>query len=230
MLSDKRLQKITEAIAKRQWDLTVILENVHDPHNLGAVMRSCESIGITEVFILYTEATTNPDRYIGRNATGGVSKWIKSHFYDNMDECFNDVRKKYDKIYATHLREDSQSIYEKDTCTSMAFLFGNEHAGVSEAALARCDGNIMIPMQGLAESLNVSVACSIMLYETMRQRIVKGLYNKKFDRNDPMMSDMLNTYVRKTKPRIFSINPQVLYDQVDDFLLRKSKLDQSIKE
>ncbi len=221
MLSDQRIEKILNAIGKRQWDLTVILENVHDPHNVGAVMRSCESIGITEVYIVYTEETTNPDRYIGRNASGGVSKWIKALFYTDLEQCLEDVRKKYDKIYATHLYEDSESVYGKDMTTSMAILLGNEHAGVSKKALDLCDGNIMIPMQGLAESLNVSVACSIILYETMRQRIDKGLYDQPYDHANDRMNGLMKQFVRKASPRIFSIKPQILFDQVDEYLKKQ---------
>jgi tRNA (guanosine-2'-O-)-methyltransferase len=221
MLSDLRIEKLLQTIAKRQWNLTVILENVHDPHNVGAVMRTCESVGITEVYILYTEETSNPDRYIGRNATGGVSKWIDSHFYTDLEECFNDVKKKYSRIYATHLYEDSVSVYEKNLCESMALVMGNESDGISKKALSMCDGNLMIPMQGLAESLNVSVACSIILYEAMRQRIKNGLYNHSYDHQDPKMQGLLKKFVKVAKPRIHSINPQVLFDQVDDYLSRK---------
>jgi tRNA (guanosine-2'-O-)-methyltransferase len=220
VLTDERLLKITSAIAKKQWNITVILENVHDPHNIGAVMRSCESIGITELYIVYTEETTNPDRYIGRNATGGVSKWVKAYFFNSLESCFDVVRSKYDKIYATHLYQDAQNIYDMDLCTSMAILLGNEHAGVSDKALSMCDGNIMIPIHGMAESLNVSVACSIILYEAMRQRTAAGLYDVKYDPQDVRMSTMLDKYIRKTKPRIYSINPQILYDQVEDFFIR----------
>ncbi len=218
MLSDERIEKILSAIAKRQWNITVILENVHDPHNLGAVMRSCESVGITEVHIVYTEETTNPDRYIGRNASGGVSKWIDAHFYTDLKVCFDTVKAKYEKIYATHLYKDSVSVYEKDLCKSMAFLFGNEHKGISDEALAMTDGNIMIPMQGLAESLNVSVACSICLYETMRQRMEADFYCKSFDINDERMAGMLDKYLKSAQPRIYEKIQTVLHEIIHNYL------------
>jgi tRNA (guanosine-2'-O-)-methyltransferase len=222
MLSDKRIEKLLSAIAKRQWDITVILENVHDPHNLGAVMRSCESVGITEVHILYTEETTNPDRYIGRNASGGVSKWIDAHFYTDLRTCFDTVKSKYDKIYATHLYTDSVSVFEKDLTASMAFLFGNEHSGISPEALSMTDGNIMIPMQGLAESLNVSVACSICLYETLRQRMDANLYDKSFDAHNEGMAGLLDKYLSNASPRIYEKNKTVLFEKVNDYLIRKA--------
>ncbi len=220
MLSDERIEKLLTAIAKRQWDITVILENVHDPHNLGAVMRSCESVGITEVHIVYTEETTNPDRYIGRNASGGVSKWIDAHFYTDLKTCFETVKSRYEKIYATHLYRDSVSVYEKDLTTSMAFLFGNEHRGISPEALSMTDGNIMIPMQGLAESLNVSVACSICLYETLRQRMSANLYEKSYDPANPRMAGLLDKYLKNARPRIYEKNQVVLHDMVDAYLKR----------
>jgi tRNA (guanosine-2'-O-)-methyltransferase len=218
MLSEERIEKLLRTIGKRQWDVTVILENVHDPHNLGAVLRSCETVGITEVYILYTEQTTNAARYIGRNASGGVSKWIKAHFFTDLNACFTAVKSKYDKIYATHLYEDSVSIYEKKLTTSMAFLFGNEHNGISKEALALTDGNIMIPMQGLAESLNVSVACSIMLYEMMRQRLEVGLYDKSFDLNDEKSNALLHSFLQNTQPRIYEKDSTILYKIVLEYL------------
>jgi tRNA (guanosine-2'-O-)-methyltransferase len=218
MLTDERRDKILDVIAKRQWNITVVLENVHDPHNVGAVLRSCESIGITEVYLIYTELATNPERYIGRNATGGVSKWIKSRFFNDIESCFKELKSKYDKVYATHLYSDSKDIYNMNLTESCAFVFGNEHAGISEELLNRCDGNVTIPIHGMAESLNISVACSVILYEAMRQRTISGEYNKPFDLNNESQHELLRKFVRNTKPRIFDKKPEILMDPIYKFL------------
>ena len=87
------------------------------------------------------------------------------------------VRKKCDKIYATHLGVESCSLYELDLTQRVALVFGNEHAGVTEDCLSYCDGNFIIPQMGMVQSLNISVACAITLYEGMRQRLHAGLYD-----------------------------------------------------
>jgi tRNA (guanosine-2'-O-)-methyltransferase len=217
MLSKERINRLKECVRKRQRNMTVILENVHDPHNLGAVLRSCEAVGMTEAYILYTQETTNEEWYVGRNAASGVTKWLKPRFYTNLDECFSAVKKQYKNILATHLRADSQSIYDVDLTNSFAFLFGNEHDGVSEEALSKSDGNIIIPIMGLAESLNVSVASSIALFEAMRQRNNKGMYDAKFDPSNEMMLTEFTEFVKLTKPRVYSKSESMLRSDVEIF-------------
>ena len=209
MLSKERAQKIKSIVAKRQHDLTIILENVHDPHNVGAALRSCEAIGINEVFIVYTEEGANTNlKYVGRNAASGVHKWLKCHFFSDLNECIQAARQKSERIFSTHLGQNSTSIYEMDLTKPTAFLFGSEHEGVSPEALSLCDGNMIIPMEGMAQSLNVSVACSIALFETMRQRKKNHMYDGQFDEKSTFHSEQYYEYLQNTKPRIFEADPK----------------------
>ncbi|HMQ45925.1 MAG TPA: RNA methyltransferase [Saprospiraceae bacterium] len=179
-MTAERLKKIRQVARQRQADLTVVLENVHDTHNIGAVLRSCDSVGIREVFVLYSDPFLNPEKItVGKRSSGGTKKWVDVHLYTDTDACFAHVRKNYHQIWATHLDEAASSIYELDFNQSMALLFGNEHDGISQASLAHADGNFIIPQVGMAQSLNVSVACAVTLYEAFRQRKDAGKYEQR---------------------------------------------------
>lgn len=196
-ITDDRAQRFKKVIAKRQ-NLTVILENVHDPHNIGAVIRSCDAIGISEIYVLYSEHSYNfLSQKIGKNASSGARKWVKAHYFGNLYECIDAVRRKYDKIYGTHLSETSQSLYELDLTAPVALMFGNEQKGISEAALACLDGNFIIPQHGMVQSLNISVACAVSLFEASRQRTVKGLYDLPFDNTSIVHNEMFDGFVTK---------------------------------
>lgn len=175
IMTSEREQKLKKVIAKKQKGLTVILENVHDPHNISAVLRSCEAVGVNEVFVLYSEEKLQ--KALGKRSSASANKWLDIHYFFDLEECFTKVNKAYDKIYATHLNKENPSeLYELDLTENIALLFGNEKDGVSEEALALCDGNFVIPQYGLIQSLNISVACAVSLYEALRQRKVKNMY------------------------------------------------------
>ena len=171
-LTDQRLQRLTNVANDRQKDLTVILENVHDPHNIGAILRTCDSVGIHEVFIIYTEDRLTEENNIdpGKTSSSGSDKWVKVNLYRDITSCFEEVRKRYDNIWATALTDKTKSLYELDLTSSVALLFGNESIGISKEALALADGNFIIPQVGFVQSLNISVACAISVYEAYRQR------------------------------------------------------------
>ncbi len=202
MLTDKRKEKFQQVISRRQYDLTVVLENVHDPHNIGAVMRTCDAIGISEMYILYTEKELkNRSEYVGFNSSSGSRKWVKVHFMYNVHECFAMIKKKYKNVFATHMAEDSVSLYDLNLSQSAALVFGNEHNGISREALSYVDGNFLIPQYGMVQSLNISVACAVSLYEASRQRKVKGKYDIKFDLDIPNHKRLWDRYNENHKPR-----------------------------
>jgi tRNA (guanosine-2'-O-)-methyltransferase len=173
----ERTAKLRAVAEKRQPNLTVILENVHDLWNVGAVLRSCDSVGIGEVFLLYTEAQEMKDKMkLGKKTSSGARRWVDVHYYTNAEACFRHVRSKYDHIYSTHLGESAVDVYDLDLTQSVALIFGNEDKGISPICLAHSDGNFMIPQMGFIQSLNISVACAVTLYEAYRQRNAKGFY------------------------------------------------------
>ena len=176
-MTPEREERIRQVLHRRQPDLTVIMENVHNPHNISAVMRTADSVGIQELYILNTRISRHEK--FGKKSSASAANWLTIHHFDNTEECFSALRKKYAKIYATHLGVASQSLYALDLREPVALVFGNEHSGVSEEALRHCDGNFIIPQVGMVRSLNISVACAVTLYEAMRQRLADGFYDQK---------------------------------------------------
>lgn len=161
---------------KRQPDLTVILENVFDPHNIAAVLRTCDAVGIVEAFAI-------TDRIPHRKAWGfrssrSASKWVKLHHFESREACMQQARKRYGRILGAAIGEAIPSIYETSFVGSAALVFGNEKYGLSPEMMDECDGFFYIPQQGMIHSLNISVACAVTLYEAMRQRSVAGLYDR----------------------------------------------------
>jgi len=191
---EKRIDRFKAVISKRQYDLTIILENVHDPHNIGAVLRTCDSVGINEIFIIYTdERLQERGLEVGHKSASGAKQWITIHYFEDVDSCITAVKKKYDSIYSTKLGASSKSLYDLTLYKSCALLFGNEHDGVSEQANKYVDANFLIPQHGFVQSLNISVACAVALYEAQRQRLEKGMYDSNYGEREGD-SEMLELY------------------------------------
>ena len=175
-MTNERRKKIEEVLSKRQSNLTVVLENVFDPHNISAVMRSCDAVGIQEIYVLNTKIPLH--KKWGARSSSSAHKWLTVHQFDDVNKCFNDLRERFDKILTTHLSSDAVSLYEVDLTQRLALVFGNEHSGVSEEVRNLSDGNFIIPQVGMIKSLNISVACAVTLYEALRQKDMKGHYSK----------------------------------------------------
>lgn len=167
-----------QAARLTQPDLTVILENSFDPLNISAVMRSCDSVGIREIFVVYTRPYLDKRGLVlGKRTSAGTFKWIDVYVFDSLEECFRRVKERYQRVLATLPGDKSQSLFELDLCVPTALLFGNEDDGISQEALSYCDGAFFIPQAGFAESLNLSNACAVSLYEAYRQRSAAGFYS-----------------------------------------------------
>ncbi|MBX2934539.1 MAG: RNA methyltransferase [Ferruginibacter sp.] len=174
-MTPERNERLTNVLNKRQPDLTVLLENVFDPHNISAVMRTCDAVGIQDIFILNTKIP--PHKKWGAKSSSSAAKWLTIHQFTNADECFTVLRKHYKKIYTTHLSSDAVGLHELNLTEPVCLVFGNEHGGISEDIIARADGNFIIPQVGIIKSLNISVACAVCLYEAYRQKNAAGHYD-----------------------------------------------------
>lgn len=175
-MTPERKEKLMTVLKKRQTDITVVLENVHDPHNISAVMRTCDAIGVQEVYVLNTKIPKH--KKWGTRSSSSAAKWLTILEFENAEECFKELRKKYSKILTTHLSSDAVSLHAIDFTQPIALIFGNEHSGVSEEIRAMADGNFIIPQAGIIRSLNISVACAVTLYEAFRQKNLVGHYDK----------------------------------------------------
>ncbi len=195
-LTENRKSKFKNVAGSRQFDLTVVLENVHDSHNIGAVMRTCDAVGIGELFVLNTDdRLKDKEQYLGKASASGTKKWIEIHYYENAEECFSQVKRKYSNIYGTHLSGKSISLFDLDLSLSCALVFGNEHDGISHKTLSYLDGNFVIPQFGMVQSLNISVACAVTLYEACRQRLISG----KYETDNNLKGEALELYKKYLK-------------------------------
>ena len=176
-MTPERKERLLSVLNKRQENITVVLENVFDPHNISAVMRTCDAIGMQDIYVLNTKIPKH--KKFGPRSSSSAAKWLSIHHYDKAEDCFNDLRMKYKKILTTHLSTDATSLYEVDFTESVALVFGNEHYGVSEEIISLADGNMIIPQVGIIRSLNISVACAVTLYEAMRQKIIACQYKNR---------------------------------------------------
>ncbi len=174
-MTPERNERLTSVLNKRQPDLTVVLENVFDPHNISAVMRTCDAVGIQEIFILNHKIP--PHRKWSAKSSSSAAKWLTIHQFTDPVVCFTELRKRYEKIYTTHLSSDAVGLHELNLTEPVALVFGNEHSGVSEEIIALADGNFIIPQVGIIRSLNISVACAVTLYEAFRQKNIAGHYD-----------------------------------------------------
>lgn len=171
----RRQERINAVLTRRQPSLTVVLEDVHDPHNVSAVLRSCDAVGVLDVHLVYVHDQP-PRKSLNRTTSGSAAKWVRTHFHESIDACFGMLRLREFRIFAAGRRADTVDLYALDLVAPIALVFGNEQRGVSDHATSLADGTIGIPMQGMVESLNISVACAVSLYEAMRQRRFAGLY------------------------------------------------------
>ncbi|MBM3158937.1 MAG: RNA methyltransferase [Bacteroidetes bacterium] len=173
-MTPARFEKLQAVLQRRQFDLTVVLENVFDPHNISAVMRTCDAVGVQELYILNTKIPRH--KKWGARSSSSAAKWLTIHQFEDTDQCFEKLRKQGFKVVTTHLDADAIPLYAMDFTAPIALVFGNEHSGVSEEIRAKADGNFVIPQVGIIQSLNISVACAVTLYEAFRQKEKAGHY------------------------------------------------------
>lgn len=173
--TEKRLKKIENVVRARQFSLRVVLENIHDPHNVSAIFRSCDAVGVSQVDLLY-HLEQFPK--ISRVTSASSKKWVSRRRFDKVEDCITTLKSEGFKIYGTILSDDAEDIYDIDFTEKIAIVMGNENRGISEEMIKSVDKHIYIPMRGMIQSLNVSVATAVILYEAQRQRALKGMYAK----------------------------------------------------
>lgn len=191
--TEKRLEKIIAAVKSRQYSLRVVLENIHDPHNVSAIFRTCDAAGIPKISLLYTHEKFPK---LSKTSSASANKWVEREKFTDVDECFTSLRNEGFKIYVSALTQQSVSLYDIDFTQKIAVVVGNEHRGVSEPVAKKADGIFMIPMYGMVQSLNVSVATAVTVYEAQRQRSLKGMYLQN-ELNPEELDSMIDEWCRK---------------------------------
>ncbi len=174
----RRQEKLQHVASQRQAGFIVVLEDIHDPHNAAAILRTCDAFGVQDVwFIFNKEKAYNPKR-VGKSSSSSANKWLSFRVFKSVADCKTALKKlKYESV-GTVLRPGAEDFTKaKLMAKRIALWVGNEHAGLSEEASAACDRLLMLPMAGFVESLNVSVMTAICIYEISRQRY-GGKYQK----------------------------------------------------
>jgi len=175
----KRFHRLRAVLQRRQPDLTVLMERVHKEHNLSAILRNCDAVGVLEVHAV----ASNGGLKLHRNTSGGTAKWIRVHRHLDANEAIRHLQETGHQVVAAHPGPDAVDFREVDYSRPTAILMGTELLGLSEEAQAEADLSASIPMVGMVRSLNVSVATALFLYEAQRQRQLKGMYER--SRLDP---------------------------------------------
>jgi tRNA (guanosine-2'-O-)-methyltransferase len=173
MTPDRR-EKLEGVLARRQPDLTILAESLHKPRNFSAVIRSCDAVGIHEVNVVPGEF--HPRRHW--RTSSGTEKWMGVRTHESIEAASKALKSRGFTLVAAHLSDDACDFREVDYTKPTALVLGTELFGVSARALKCVDQQIRIPMQGMSQSLNVSVAAALVLYEAQRQRQDAGMYDE----------------------------------------------------
>jgi len=175
LVLERRLERLRRVLEKRQKDLIVFVDSVRNEHNFSAIIRTCDAVGVLRVY--YSPGEGKPAK-INEGITQGAHKWVFVERVDNPLDKLAEFRGKGFQIVATWLGEDSVDYREVDYTLPTVLVVGNELQGVSPEILELADKKIVIPMFGMVQSLNVSVATGIILYEAVKQRERKGMYDR----------------------------------------------------
>lgn len=169
-MTPERERRIKEVEARRFADLAIIIEQVDDPHNLGAILRSCDAVGVGEVHLVYAERAPRK-RELRTKAAASAAKWLKIQKWTSIARCVGSLHRRGFKILVTALHPDGRAQWELNLRGKIVIAVCNEHAGASADLLRLADAIITIPMRGMVQSLNVSVASAVVFEEALRQRV-----------------------------------------------------------
>jgi len=172
-MTPERLERINMMLDHRQPDLTVCMEGVHKSHNLAAVVRTADAIGVSDVHAIWK----SEEMEVRGGSAAGSQNWIDVHNYSSTKDAIEVLKKQGMQVLVTNLSDTAVDFREIDYTKPTAIILGQEKFGASDIALEMADQDIVIPMVGMVQSLNVSVACSVVLYEAQRQRQIAGMYN-----------------------------------------------------
>lgn len=171
-MTETRLNRMKTVLDKRQLDLRVFLEEVHKPHNLSAILRSCDAVGVNKAHAVLPKERCRATR----RHSAGNGQWIDVEVHDDSVVAINELQAEGFTVYAAHLSDQAVCYTSVDYTKPSIILFGTEKYGVSPEASEAVDQHVAIPMLGMGQSLNVSVAAALILYEAQRQRMQKGMY------------------------------------------------------
>lgn len=197
LVSPERFRKIRELLEKRQTDLTLVMDNVNKPHNLAAIIRSCDAVGIHQVHAISYRSSIKTKQH----TAAGASRWLKVRLNESIVPVGEQLRQSGMQILVAHYCPEAVDFRSIDYTHPTAIVMGEELKGPSQEALGLADNFIYIPMMGMVESLNVSVAAALILFEAQRQRQAAGLYDTRHFSD----SDVERLLFEYTYPRLAAV-------------------------
>lgn len=171
-MTPARFARINRVLDLRQPDLHVVVENVHKPHNLAAIARSCDAVGALNVHAV----SKNERMTVSQKAAMGTGKWLVLHHHSRSQDAFSVLKTQNVQLVAVSPTTRACDYRDLDYTIPTALVVGTELDGLRDDTIDACDHQVVIPMQGMVASLNVSVACALVLFEVQRQRQMAGLY------------------------------------------------------
>ncbi|EAQ41510.1 RNA methyltransferase [Polaribacter sp. MED152] len=211
-LTDKRKQTFQKVLAERTRHFTVVLEDIYQPHNASAVVRTCDIFGVQDLHVIENRYINRVSKYV----TKGAQKWITTKRYktdgDNTKTCLNHLKTAGYQIIATSPHADANLLQDFKIDKKTAFVFGAEATGISDTVKEHADGFLKIPMVGFTESFNISVAAAIIL-----QDVTTRLKNSRIDwmlSNDEKEQLYLQ-WIKETIKNVTKIEER-FYQQLED--------------
>ncbi len=184
-----RTSRIEEVLKRRWGGLALVVEEVKNPHNISAILRTADAAGVQHVYLI---DPLGDGFEVNEAISTGAEKWLTIERFYSPKLCFQALREKGFRIAATALEGNPTSIYDYDFTRKVAIVLGNEKRGVRKHTLSMADDRIIIPMRGMVQSLNVSVSAGIILFEAIRQRIEAGIY-------DPLPAEEIEELKRRLR-------------------------------
>lgn len=174
-MTPERFKKIKQVLCNRQMDLTVIMDNIHKPHNFNAIVRTCDAVGVQDVqYIPVTKGYRQLNYY-----AKGSQKWVEAHKHDTFPTVAGQFKDKGYQLLAAHFSDEAIDYRQIDYTIPTAIVMGTELKGISDETASIVDKHIIVPMHGMIASLNVSVACAVILFEAQQQRLAAQMYGKR---------------------------------------------------
>ena len=174
-MTPNRFEKIKTVLSHRQNDLTVIMDGVHKPHNFNAIIRSCDSIGVGKIHYIPVKEGYRQLNYYAK----GSQKWVEANRYESFSKAYEPLKAKGYQVLAAHFSDKAVDYRCIDYTIPTAIVMGTELEGVYPETAGLVDQHIIVPMQGMVGSLNVSVAAAVILFEAQKQRLDAGMYEKR---------------------------------------------------
>ena len=184
-MNPERFQRLAQALRRRQPDLTVLMERVHKSHNLSAILRNCDAVGVFAAHAIPPEDGLQ----VHFHTSAGTAKWVRLVRHRTIQAAIEELKGRGFRVLAAHPGPEAVDFREVDFTVPTALMMGAELLGLSDEALALSDLQVSIPMVGMGRSFNVSVATALLLFEAYRQREAAGMYDE--SRIDPENSERI---------------------------------------